>query len=248
MEETKKPWDETIKTMLVAIVIALVFRSLLFEPFHIPSGSMKSNLLVGDYLFVSKYSYGYSRYSFPLGLPFFDGRIGTDNRPKRGDVVVFRPPNQPRIDFIKRVIGLPGDRIQMKHGRLYINGVMVPDAYTDVFHDVDAVEGIDKEIPRFVETLPEGKQFNVLRESDEGEANNTQVFTVPDHHYFMMGDNRDHSADSRIRGGVGFVPEANLIGRAEIILFSIDAGKGSLLQFWTWPDSFRGGRFVKRIH
>ncbi len=242
----KKAWDETIRTMLVAVVIAIIFRSFLFEPFHIPSGSMKSNLLVGDYLFVSKYTYGYSRYSFPLGLPFFEGRIGTENRPKRGDVVVFRPPLRPRIDFIKRVIGLPGDRLQMKHGRLFINGEMLPEEVVDTFHDLDLVEHTDKQVARFEETLPEGKKILILKETDEGYANNTPVFTVPEHHYFMMGDNRDNSQDSRFAEGVGFVPEANIVGRAEVILFSMN-GEGQLWEFWKWMDSFRGDRFVKII-
>lgn len=213
-------WDEFIKTLLYAFVIAVVFRSLFFEPFHIPSGSMKSNLLIGDYLFVNKMSYGYSRYSFPLGIPFFKGRALSDHRPKRGDVVVFRLPTNPRIDYIKRVMGLPGDRLQVRGGTLFINGEAVEDTYVDLFNDSDGVENIDKLITRLEETLPEGKKFLILKESDGGYQNNTPVFEVPEGHYFMMGDNRDNSRDSRYQDEVGFVPEENLVGKAVIIFFS----------------------------
>ena len=154
--------------------------------------------------------------------------------------------HQIRIDFIKRVIGLPGDRLQMKHGRLFINGEMLPEEVVDTFHDLDLVEHTDKQVARFEETLPEGKKILILKETDEGYANNTPVFTVPEHHYFMMGDNRDNSQDSRFAEGVGFVPEANIVGRAEVILFSMN-GEGQLWEFWKWMDSFRGDRFVKII-
>ncbi|NBX03532.1 MAG: signal peptidase I, partial [Alphaproteobacteria bacterium] len=188
-KKKKSSWDETIRTIVYAILIAVVFRSFAFEPFHIPSGSMKSNLLVGDYLFVSKYSYGYSRYSFPLGLPLFKGRIG-GSEPKRGDVVVFRPPSQPRIDFIKRIMGLPGDKIQVKQGVLYINGAPLPRHQVDDYTDNENPRNVHP-ISRFEETLPEGKVVGVLKERDNDYANNTPVFTVPEGHYFMMGDNRD---------------------------------------------------------
>ncbi len=245
--EEKKSWDETLKTLLWAVLIAMVFRSFLFEPFHIPSGSMKSSLLVGDYLFVSKYAYGYSRYSLPLGLPLFEGRIGTTHRPARGDVVVFRRPATPRVDWIKRVIGLPGDRVQMKQGKLFINGTAVTEIPLDLFHDVDPLDGTDAWVRRVQQTLPEGRSIAVLQASASGDGNNTQVFTVPEGHYFMMGDNRDHSYDSRFPDGAGFVPENHIVGRAELILFSMDPNKGAFWEFWKWPQSVRGDRFVTLI-
>ncbi len=241
-----KPWDEFIKTIFYAFLIAIVFRSLFFEPFHIPSGSMKSNLLIGDYLFVNKMSYGYSRYSFPLGIPFFEGRVGSEARPKRGDVVVFRLPTNPRIDYIKRVIGLPGDRIQVRSGKLFINGNRVPDEYQDMFNDNDGIENVDKLIARLEETLPEGKKILILKETDDGYQNNTPVFEVPERHYFMMGDNRDNSRDSRYQDEVGFVPEENLVGRAVMIFFSKNANM-PLYEFWNWPESIRFSRFLNLI-
>lgn len=239
-------WDEFIKTLLYAFLIAVVFRSLFFEPFHIPSGSMKSNLLIGDYLFVNKMSYGYSRYSFPLGIPFFHGRLGSSDRPERGDVVVFRLPRNPRMDYIKRVMGLPGDRIQVRSGKLYINGELIQDKYVDMYNDNDGVENIDKLITRMEETLPGGKKILILKEGDQGYQNNTPVFEVPEGHYFMMGDNRDNSRDSRYQTEVGFVPEENLVGRAVLIFFSKEPNI-PLLKFWEWPHSIRFSRFFDVI-
>lgn len=236
-------WNETIRTVLFAIVLAVVFRSFLFEPFHIPSGSMKSNLLVGDYLFVSKYSYGYSRYSFPLGLPLFKGRV-LASEPKRGDVVVFREPSNPRIDFIKRLIGMPGDRIQVRDGVLYINDVPLPRKQLADYTDTENPRYM-RSIAQFAETLPEGKVINILKERREDMANNTQVFVVPPKHYFMMGDNRDNSQDSRFPL-VGYVPEENLVGRAEIIFFSTD-GTGSFSNPLSWFEALRVDRFFKFI-
>ena len=243
-----KPWDDFIKTMFYALMIAVLFRSLLFEPFHIPSGSMKSNLLIGDYLFVSKYSYGYSRYSFPFGLDLFEGRVGSSDRPERGDVLVFRPPTRPRIDFIKRVIGLPGDRVQMREGQLYINGQVIEQEYADMFLDDDGIENDGKMIARFVETLPEGQRIKVLKETKLGYANNTWVFEVPEGHYFMMGDNRDNSRDSRFTEEIGFIPEENIVGRADMIFFSYKPDTGhSLIEFWHWPEIIRFDRFFKLV-
>ncbi len=211
---------ETIKTIAAAVILAVFFRSFLYEPFHIPSSSMKGNLLIGDYIFVSKMAYGYSRYSFPFGLDLFDGRILFDDRPKRGDVVVFRKPNQPNIDFIKRVIGLPGDMIQVKDGILFINGKEVPRKRVEDFTEYDPETRTMIAIPQYEETLPNGKKYLVLDEEKFGKVDNTPIYKVPAHHYFMMGDNRDNSTDSRYIYEVGFVPEENLVGRAEIIAFS----------------------------
>lgn len=246
VQKNKGEWDETIKTVLVAILVALVFRSLLFEPFHIPSGSMKSNLLVGDYLFVSKYSYGYSRYSFPLGLAPIQGRVLEGSPPKRGDVVVFRLPANTSIDYIKRIVGLPGDTIQVRQSILYINGQPLPRERVDTFTDDEMQPPI--EIPGFTETLPEGKQIHILQQRTEGMANNTGIYRVPEGHYFMMGDNRDNSTDSRFAdGGVNYVPARNIIGRAELILFSTD-GSAKWWQVWKWPGSLRTDRFFRSIH
>ena len=241
----KHPWDDTIRTFLIAVLLAVVFRSLAYEPFHIPSGSMKSNLLVGDYLFVSKFSYGYSRYSFPFGLPFFEGRIFGGNTPKRGDVVVFRLPTNPRIDYIKRVMGLPGDRIQVREGIVYINDKPLKRKRIDNYTDDENPEYV-RSIPRFAETLPEGKEITILKERFFGAADDTPVYVVPEKHYFMMGDNRDNSRDSRFMYEVGFVPEENLVGHAEIIFFSTD-GSASWLNPVSWFTALRVPRFFKII-
>lgn len=242
-KEHKNPWDETIRTLIFAILLAVCFRSFLFEPFHIPSGSMKSNLLVGDYLFVSKYTYGYSRYSFPFGAPIFKGRTyGSD--PKRGDVIVFRQPINPRVDFIKRLIGLPGDRIQVIDGVLYINDKPLPRKQLDDYTDIENPRNA-RAVPRFAETLPEGKVIEILKEHTSGMINNTRVYEVPEGHYFFMGDNRDNSHDSRYLSDIGYVPEANIVGRAEIIFFSTDGS--ATLNPISWFASLRSDRFFKRI-
>lgn len=245
-EAKKKPaWDDSIRTMIYAVLIAVAFRSFLFEPFHIPSGSMKSNLLVGDYLFVSKYAYGYSRYSFPFGLPLFDGRVMEISEPKRGDVVVFRLPANPKIDFIKRIIGLPGDKVQVRDGLVYLNGAALPRTLiSNWLDDEDAAHA--RTIPQLHETLPEGREITILKEKNGGYANNTPEFTVPAGHYFVMGDNRDNSRDSRFPDEVGFVPLENIVGRAEVIFFSLGGGS-SFWQLWNWPDDLRYDRFFQGI-
>lgn len=243
------PWyrGETMRTIVTAVMLALVFRSFFFEPFHIPSSSMKSTLLIGDYIFVSKASYGYSRYSFPLGLPLFEGRIGSSDRPKRGDVVVFRPPAMPRVDFIKRVIGLPGDRIQVINGELYINGVACKREAMDDFTDyLEDGTGTITKVRRYKETLPEGKTHEMLDLTQFGNVDNTQVYTVPDKHYFMMGDNRDNSTDSRYLNEIGFIPEENIIGRADRIFFSKN-DQVKFWQLWAWFTDGRTTRFFKSI-
>jgi len=238
-------WNETVRTVLVALALALFFRSFFFEPFHIPSGSMKNTMLVGDYLFVSKYRYGYSRYSFPLGLPLFEGRAMELTEPKRGDIVVFRPPSNPRIDFIKRVIGLPGDHIQVKDGVLFINGEALKRKLIGDVADSD-IPGTMKTVQEFAETLPEGKVIHVLKRTSEGFANNTPMYTVPERHYFMMGDNRDNSHDSRFLDDVGYVSEENIVGRAEIIFYSND-GTAHLSDPASWVRSMRFDRFFSLI-
>lgn len=234
---------ETIKTVAVAIALAVIFRSFCYEPFHIPSGSMKDTLLVGDFIFVSKYSYGYSRYSFPLGLPIFEGRLGGTDEPQRGDIIVFRLPRNPHIDYIKRLIGMPGDTVQMKNGVLHLNGKKIPKERVDdyVEHQPGNVHMV-RHVPKFRETLPNGVSYYVLDDFDNPEADNTQVYTVPEGHYFFMGDNRDNSIDSRFSDDVGFVPAENIVGPAHLIALSVEEGE-SLLAFWKWNKSLRFERF-----
>ena len=228
---------EFIKTIIMAGALALGFRSLLFEPFNIPSGSMIPTLLVGDYLFVSKYSYGYSRYSFPLSLAPFNGRI-FERPPERGDVAVFRQPQNESIAFIKRIVGLPGDRIQVVNGVLRINDVAVK---RDRRGFATASDGYN--LIRFTvyqETLPNGKSYMIQERSDDDLLDNTNVFSVPEGHYFMVGDNRDNSRDSRTTS-VGMVPAENLVGRAERLFFSHNSS-ANLWEVWKWPFAIRYGR------
>jgi signal peptidase I len=238
----KESAGELARSLIIAIVLALIFRSLAFEPFYIPSGSMKSTLLVGDYVFVSKYSYGYSKYSFPVALPLFDGRI-LKTEPKRGDVIVFKLPADNSTNYIKRLIGLPGDKIQVTNGTLYINGAEIPKKRIENFLDKDE-EGNVVDIPQFIETLPNGVEYRVLDQTAHGGLDNTDVYEVPNGKYFFMGDNRDNSQDSRVLDKVGYVPEENLLGPARWIFFS---SSQSLLKFWKWPSSLRTERFFSFI-
>lgn len=235
---------EMVKTIFIAVVIAVVFRSCAFEPFHIPSGSMKSTLLVGDYIWVSKYSYGYSRFSFPFGIKWFEGRV-FGSAPERGDVVVFRPPMKPKVDYIKRVIGLPGDRVQVKEGELYINGFKVKREEIQPFYDNDP-ESDGAVLKRYRETLPGGVVHDILDDFDHGPTDNTQVYIVPSGHYFVMGDNRDHSVDSRVLYTIGFIPEENLVGHAKAIFFSTDRS-AALWEVWKWPQAIRYDRIFNAI-
>ena len=237
-------FGETVRVIVHALIIALVIRTFLFQPFNIPSGSMKETLLVGDYLFVSKFSYGYSSYSFPFSPPLFSGRIFGSSA-DRGDVAVFRLPKDDATDYIKRVIGLPGDRIQMKQGLLFINGDPVKRERMDDY--IETEEG-DRAIrvKRWRETLPNGVSYTTLDLQDNGFYDNTQEYVVPAGHYFMMGDNRDNSTDSRVLSQVGYVPFSHLIGRAQIIFFSVAEGERAW-QVWRWPWSVRWNRIFKMV-
>ena len=239
-------WWETIKVIIQALALALIVRVFFYQPFNIPSGSMKGTLLVGDYLFVSKLSYGYSRYSFPWGMVPFNDRIFS-GQPKRGDIAVFKLPRDNSTDYIKRVIGLPGDTVQMRRGVLYINGKNIPKKRVEDF-ETRSRSGLRRRLLQFEETLPNGVKYRVLDAEADGPSDNTPVFNVPKGHYFMMGDNRDNSADSREH--VGFVPHQNLVGRAEIIFFSADTGPGGNFHFllpWTWPTGIRWSRFFDLV-
>jgi signal peptidase I len=237
---------EIAKTIAYAFVIAAVIRTFLFQPFNIPSGSMENTLLIGDYLFVSKFAYGYSNHSFPWSPDLFKGRVWSA-APERGDVVVFKLPARPWEDYIKRVVGLPGDRIQMIDGVLHINGEPCKLERVDDYDTVDDY-GQNVRVQRYRETLPNGVAHYVLdSEPDKPGADNTQEFVVPAGHYFMMGDNRDNSADSRVAdSGVDMVPEENLVGRADIIFFSSD-GSAQVWEFWNWPAAIRFARFLHSV-
>jgi len=226
---------DTIKTIFWAALIAAGIRTVLFEPFNIPSGSMIPTLQVGDFLFVAKYSYGYSHFSLPFSPPIFSGRI-FGKLPNRGDVAVFRYPRDTSEDYIKRIVGLPGDHIQMREGVLYINGVEA--VRTPIGPYVADDQGRKTEDEEFSEALPGGPAHDILKSTDEGWVNNTQEYVVPDGTVFAMGDNRDDSADSRFADGVGYVPVENLIGRAQFIFFSWDSDGGGI----------RWDRFFKAIH
>ena len=235
-EKSGSAFWETVSIIVQALLLAVVLRTFLYQPFSIPSGSMKPTLLVGDYLFVSKFSYGYSRYSLPFAPDLFDGRIWA-TEPKRGDIAVFKYPPNTNIDYIKRVIGLPGDKIQMFGGVLYLNGKPVkreraPENY------IDDETGLGP-VPVFIETLPNGVSYRTLDINPQSLGDDTQVFEVPEGHYFMMGDNRDNSADSRFE--VGFVPFENFVGRASVIFFSI-RDESHPLAIWTWPSDLRTDR------
>lgn len=234
---------ETIRTVIYAVLIALVVRTVAYEPFNIPSGSMIPTLLVGDYLFVSKFSYGYSRHSFPFSMVPIEGRVLGEG-PERGDVAVFKFPGDNTTDYIKRVIGLPGDTIQVQMGRLFINGEAVERERVEDFVIRDHFGNV-RRLGRFTETLPNGTTHEILEESDFERYDNTPLFRVPEGHYFMMGDNRDHSEDSR--GSVGFVPVENLVGRAEVLFFSTD-GSARLWELWRWPFAIRWERLFQPVN
>ncbi len=246
---------ETAKVIVQALLIAFFVRLFLFQPFNIPSASMYPTLNIGDYLFVSKLSYGYGKYSFNFqlggfsGEPWikccsfvdFPGRKVWADLPKRGDVAVFKYPQDLSVDYIKRVIGLPGDRIQMKNGVLFINGEAVKKERVADYVDPNSESGAGPVVAQFKETLPNGVVYNVLDFGDT-EVDNTEEYVVPESHYFMMGDNRDNSQDSRFLNKVGYVPIENFVGRADLIFFSFKPD-ASLAQPWTWPFEIRWQRF-----
>jgi signal peptidase I len=232
---------EAVVVCVWALVLFFVFRTFAFQQFHIPSGSMKPTLLVGDVLAVAKYPYGYSRFSLPFSLPLFSGRI----EPSRGDVAVFRLPRNDSEDLIKRIIGLPGDRVQMIGGALHLNGEPVKRERLEDIVDTDELPGSAALVKRWRETLPNGVSYITLDLFDDGDADDTEVFIVPPRHYFMMGDNRDGSTDSRF-SEVGYVPFENIVGRAKIIYFSIGDGVPAW-QIWNWPAALRFHRFFMTI-
>lgn len=256
-ENDKDDFIELAKAMAVAALIALVIRSFLFEPFNIPSGSLLPTLQIGDYLFVEKYAYGYSKHSFPLGIIDFDGRVNGKD-PARGDIAVFRLPTDPKIVYIKRIVGLPGDTVQVKGGSLFINDKPVMRDLRN--SETVEVEGRTSLYRRYIETLPNGLQHYIYEISDTGELDNTQAFKVPQGFYFAMGDNRDSSQDSRVMGKVGFIPAENLVGRAWFIFFSIEDVSKNCVRDGTlaalrslgcrvskWPGAIRYSRIFKKV-
>lgn len=260
-QDTRRKPDEglweTVKVIIQALLIAFVVRTFFYQPFNIPSASMYPTLKVGDYIFVSKLSYGYGKYSFNFSLGLFGttivsccpvdfpGRVVLADTPKRGDVAVFKLPTDTEIDYIKRVIGLPGDRIQVRDGVLYINGQAVKKERIEDYSD-PGEPGLRRPVPQFIETLPNGVSYRVLDTDPMGGADNTQEYVVPEGHYFMMGDNRDNSQDSRYLSAVGYVPIENFVGRADIIFFSISPD-ASLFEVWRWPFAIRWSRFFNTI-
>ena len=238
----KNSFFGNLKSIFIAIFIALLIRSFIFEPFNIPSGSMKPNLLVGDFIFVSKYSYGFSKHSLPFSIPLIPGKIFS-NTPERGDVVVFKTPENNRTDYIKRVIGLPGDKIEIKNGIIFINGSEILRKKLNDFIDTDNKTS-NKRVRMYNEYFF-NKEINILDITDNGIADNTQLFNVPENHFFVMGDNRDNSQDSRFVSTVGFIPYENLVGKAQFIFFSLENAR--FLQIWKWPSSIRYERIFQKI-
>ena len=235
---------ENLKTLFYALIIALLIRSFIFQPFYIPSSSMEPNLLIGDRLFVSKYSYGYSRHSLPFSPKILDHRI-FKRTPRRGDVIVFKTPADNRTDYIKRLIGIPGDTVEIINGDLYLNDIKIIKKKINSSLIIKCgSENINAIF--FEETLPNGKTYLVAYRT-EGSMIKSDRYVVPSNHYFFMGDNRDCSKDSRFLSSVGYVNFNNLVGKARLIFFSNDQSKGSFFKFWKWNESLRINRFFKEI-
>ena len=235
---------DNIKTLIIALVIAIIIRSLFFQPFYIPSSSMEPTLLVGDRIFVSKYTYGFSKHSFPFSPPVSNKRI-FNSKPDYGDLIVFKTPADNRTDFIKRLIGFPGDEIQFINGELHLNKKKIIREEIKEKFQIKCGEKIN-EVISYIEILPNGKRYLAVY-NKTGSMMNTDSYVVPDKHYFFLGDNRDCSRDSRFLSSVGYVHEINLIGKAKIIFFSNDTKKGSVLKFWNWKNSIRINRFFKKL-
>ena len=235
---------DNLKTLLIAMTIAILIRSLFFQPFYIPSSSMEPTLLVGDRIFVSKYTFGYSKHSFPFSPPIIKNRIFY-SEPNYGDLVVFKTPSDNRTDFIKRLIGLPGDQFQFINGNLYINNQVVLKEKIQSRAEIKCAKDEIK-VVQYNEKLINKKNYNVVYKV-EGSMINTDIYKVPNDHFFFLGDNRDCSSDSRFLTNVGYVHRNNLVGKARIIFFSNDTTKGSVLKFWNWGNSLRTDRFFKII-
>ena len=241
----KKIILDNLKTLIYALIIAIIIRSLLIQPFYIPSSSMEINLLVGDRLFVTKYSYGYSKHSFPFSPPIFKDRI-LNKEPQRGDVIVFKTPSDNRTDYIKRLIGLPGDIIQFIDGNIYLNNNQI---LRTLLKDNETVYcGNQKiQVSTFEEKLPNNKSYIVSYRNDIS-FSNSDKYIIPENHYFFLGDNRDCSKDSRFLADVGYVHRNNLVGKAQLLFFSTNSREGSIFQIWKWPSILRIERFFKKIN
>ena len=242
MMKNKNSLISNLKSIFLAVLIALIIRSFFAEPFNIPSGSMKPNLLVGDFIFVSKWSYGFSKHSLPFSIPLIPGKIFS-KLPERGEVVVFKTPEDNRTDYIKRVIGLPGDRIQIIDGKIIINDNLILRKKLKDFIDTDKNSSI-KRIRKYKEYFF-NKEIEVLDIMDQGIVDNTNLYIVPEGHFFVMGDNRDNSQDSRFTNIVGYIPIENLIGKAQFIFFSLENSR--FLELWKWPKAIRTERLFMQI-
>ena len=236
-QQAKKSEDGFFKTLFIAIICAVTIRSLLFEPFHIPSGSMKPNLLIGDYIFVNKFSYGYSRYSFPFGLNIFSGRMLQFNQPKRGDIAVFRLPSDPSINYVKRIIGLPGDTIEIKNGIVIVNGSELKQSDARDFSENQQ----KTQLTKIKEQISNQLTIDILNQETTAQ-DNTGIYVVPKDHYFFMGDNRDNSQDSRFLSVVGYVPYENLVGKVSLVFFSLDFNN------FSWQNFIRFSRILHQPH
>jgi len=246
MKMNKDFFISNFKTIFYALIIAILIRSLIIQPFYIPSSSMEPNLLIGDRLFVTKYSYGYSKHSMPFSPPIFRGRI-FNKKPKIGDVIVFKTPSDNRTDYVKRLIGLPGDKIQFIDGNLFINDNQVLKTKTSVKEEIYCGNGKIISVNSFEEKLANGKSYIAVY-SKIYSYQNSDEFIIPDEHYFFLGDNRDCSKDSRYLTSVGYVHQNNLVGKAQFIFFSSDYRKGNIFQFWKWSETIRINRFFTKIN